>query len=345
MTNARLRLGFLSLAVLLAIGGSLSSRLAGPHSGQAAPSSVAGVEKVLDHFKCWESRGNLRPQVVYLQDQFDISPNFPATANRPPFETVVVSNPQFFCNPTVKIATDIAGNVSVTQIVDEDDHLACYDIDEVGTAGFSPRAVTIENQFGRQGLQVIAPRLVCAPTQKLAIRDANSEDFVKPPVGGGVPRNLDHFKCYDVAGQPPARPIQLRDEFDRLRDTAAGRHIEAVDVGQPVLLCNPTRKVHFLGFQNAVLAASSINWIVVGVRHAEAHLVCYRIDPPESGPSALKAQNQFGSQELTVALSALLCVPSLKQDLGAPTPTPTPSCNPGTPGCHGRRSGGLPLAG
>ena len=194
---------------------------------------------MLDHFKCWDVKGpnTTSSVVVFLQDQFDI----PSTTAS--FESVAISQPDFFCNPTAKLH---AGAVS--GIVNPDDHLTCYEIADAAGAPFQKRSVFVQNQFGNQALDVVKPSELCAPTQKVLI-DGNP-----PPDGAGIPDTLDHFKCYDVKGTPVKEPVTLRDEFDVLAGPA---HVEDVRVGQPVLLCNPARKVHFFGFPDDDLTSSS----------------------------------------------------------------------------------------
>ncbi len=261
-----------------------------PQSDAAAPDNYT-----LSHFKCWTvEQQRWRRQVAYLQDQFDVQ-------DRPPYETVAVGRPEWFCNATSKQH----GNAQFP-VVDERDHLTCYQIQELTDDTFAQRSVLVSNQFGeQQQLQVVRPRDLCVPTDKMAIDGK--------PIDLAAPTTLDHFKCYDVQGKPVVTPVRLQDEFDKLASLNGATHFEDVRVGSPVLLCNPTRKVHFTGF-GTTAAANTVNH--VDIQHPTAHLVCYRITPSESLPHRVLLSNQFGpEQSINTVRSDLLCTPSLKREL------------------------------
>jgi hypothetical protein len=319
MKNLALRrltlVSLLSLVALTAIVGLRNQSATGaglsPGTAVGVSSAATGPESILDHFKCWVVKDSNTPSsVVYLQDQFDAGP--PGTTAGS-FESVVVDPPDFFCNPTRKLHAGI-----FTGIVNPDDHLTCYQITDAAGSAFQPRSVVVQNQFGSQTIDVVKPTELCAPTQKILIDDK------KPPTGGGVPLDLDHFKCYDVKGSQLKEPVSLQDEFDLLQSP---NHLENVRVGQPVLLCNPVRKAHFFGFSENDLTASGANFQIFPVLHPEAHLLCYRITPPEQQPHSLLIRNQFGTQQLSSTRSELLCVPSLKFEI-PPRTTPTPTATP-----------------
>ena len=69
-------------------------------------------------------------------------------------------------------------------IIDSFSHLTCYEILEGVPA--PPRAI-VENQFGRHELDLGFPRELCVPSEKLLSTG---------------PVTLDHYKCYESAGEP-----------------------------------------------------------------------------------------------------------------------------------------------
>jgi hypothetical protein len=271
------------------------------------------VQKVLDHFKCWTIvEGEPVNRTVFLHDQFDFATNA-AGQVEPTFETARIGDPTVFCNATTKIHPVAGGQISAG-INDVNDHLTCYGMDVLEE--FEHRTVEVRNQFGASTLQVEFPIGLCVPTQKLTVQLPGAT----PQPGGDFPKNLDHFKCYQVIGQPVNERVELQDQFDRL--VFGTDHFEDVDVLQPVALCNPTRKVVFRGFTAATLTSSAIKWDVTAVKHPAAHLVCYFIEEPETIVANLVIRNQFGQQQLFAGASEFLCVPSLKREVGSTGPNP-----------------------
>ena len=299
-------IAFLAIALTLLLG--VNGLATGRTSAQTAPGddtrtgALDRVEKVLNHFKCWTAQGESASRIAYLQDQFDTTANA-AGQTSSGYETVRVDEPRVFCNPARKIhGTDSAG------INDVNHHLTCYGIEALDP--FEPRVVDVLNQFGTGRLQVLRPIGLCAPTQKLLV---NGD---KPQFGGDAPKGLDHFKCYEVAGQPLDEEVRIQDQFDRLR---GADHFEDVFLLDPLMLCNPVKKAVFRGFVSPVLTASSGRLEVTPVRYPDAHLVCYRLTPPETLAAELVVRNQFGPEQQLVALaSEMLCVPSLKREVRTP---------------------------
>ena len=312
MPTKSLRLGGFFLLLAVAVGLVLFLGSSGSATGAPA-TTVPEVEKVLDHFKCWTAEGASADRPAYLQDQFDQN-----TAGAVTHESVVARRPEWFCNATQKKAFDPGtGTVHTAGINNLNDHLTCYKLEPLEQ--FAKWIVNVTNQFGDQRLQVIQPRDLCVPTQKRFVDD------IRPEIGGGAPTNLDHFKCYTVDGQPVVKVVQLQDQFDRL---VGPNNFETVTQLQPYLLCNPVRKTVFTGYVNPLAASKAVRWNVTPIQHPEAHLVCYKIQPQELLPHSLVLQNQFGPQFVATNLSDLLCVPSLKQVIIPPEPTPTPTCTP-----------------
>jgi hypothetical protein len=98
-------------------------------------------------------------------------------------------------------------------IIDEIDHLTCYDIGGTFTA-----TVTVANQFGLHDLEIQKPDALCVPTEKF------------PPAP--VPLLRDHYKCYEASGPLVGAPVNLLDQFGPA----------SVTLIEPVLFCNPVDK-------------------------------------------------------------------------------------------------------
>lgn len=233
----------------------------------------------LDHFWCYVLDDNVAPDVagVYLQDQFDI----PAGA----FQKARVGVRQWFCNPVVKRHAN-----RVTQVRDKDAHLEFYELPPTTDVEAPERLVIYSNQFQRQHAAVLGdPVMLAVPTQKLE------------PGNHGFPQRLDHFKCYAVEKSKPAgAAVGLADQFSR---TAS-----SVDVGDLKLFCNPTRKIRVDANGNVTE--------VTGVQNATDHLACYTAPGGLEEPVDVRARNQFGDEGFRVQRAGLLCVPTVKHQLG-----------------------------
>jgi hypothetical protein len=251
----------------------------------ANASAQAGLG--LDHFKCYRvTEGTPANDFVKLHDQFDVSPE---GVNL--FEHVLVRDPILFCNPVKKITS----TGQETPILNENNHLKMY---FVAPTTAQTRTVIVRNQFTGTAitpLVVFQPLILAVPTQK------QPHD---------PPEKLDHFKCHLVDGQPVNVAVGLADQFDG----------ELVLVGRPLLLCNPTVKVH--GETPAGSATDvRLEEKITPITNPDAHLVCYRIISPVGTPStaplapnrAVKVLNQFDREIIKLAQPILLCVPSTKQ--------------------------------
>jgi hypothetical protein len=103
-----------------------------------------------DHFKCYSVTGQakLGRVKVKLTDQFHV-------------ERVLVVKPAELCNPVQKNAEPSQHPVR---------HLVCYSISDPGRSLFEPRQVRTSNQFGKELLNVVAPRRLCVPSVKLRLQ-------------------------------------------------------------------------------------------------------------------------------------------------------------------------------
>ena len=120
---------------------------------------------------------------------------------------------------------------------------------------------------------------------------------------------LDHFKCYEASGTHDPEAAGLWDQFDGSNQPA-----KQVNVLDPNLFCNPTRKLHLQGPGE----------ISVGVRNADGHLTSYRIQPVSAVSAQAKTiqvHNQFGlKQKLTVKDPIFLLVPTQKTKVDGNAP-------------------------
>ena len=158
-------------------------------------------------------------------------------------------------------------------------HLQCYKIrDAAGQEGFASRDLLVDNQFGVQVLTAKKASLLCVPSRK-----------------DGQPSALliDHFKCYTArtpSGSPQFVPrnVALTDQFESKLTT----------VTEPVSVCDAVDK-------NGE-----------GVMSPAAQLHCYKIKDAPGEPTfarrSVVADNQLGSEPLSVLRPRLLCVPSLR---------------------------------
>jgi len=101
----------------------------------------------LNHYWCYEANGPRAGVRATLDDQFS-GPN-----------NVRVTTPTLFCNPAEKVA-----NGETFPILDEDLHLACYEIH--GKQKTQQHTVGVENQFETDVFQTGPWEILCAPSEK-----------------------------------------------------------------------------------------------------------------------------------------------------------------------------------
>ncbi len=142
---------------------------------------------------------------------------------------------------------------------------------------------------------VVASVLAQANTfaQRVEIREVA---FNGKPSEVAVSMPGNHFSCYNVRESRQLRPetLQIRDQFGRAE----------VVLGRPVLVCNPSIKVH--------------NDRTFGVTNPERHLVCYDIarQNDQQRPRRVITNNQMAPAQLTTAERQMYCVPSSKRLVG-----------------------------
>ncbi len=226
--------------------------------GASPVAAPSALSFPLDHFWCYHTSGAPVNEDVQLKDEF--APNGPIG--------VAVNVPVRFCNPTKK-----QFNGAITQIQHPNDHLLWY---KIGQPSAKPTIhVGVNNQFGKAKLLVYQPAIALAvPTQL---------------VPNAPPKDTDHFECYKVQGQPLNVKVVLSDQFQTS---------PSLVVASPVVLCNPTLKIH--------------KGVTTNVMHPKAHLVCYNVTPVQFTKN-IGTVNQFRSEKPTVKTADLLCVPSKKR--------------------------------
>lgn len=215
----------------------------------------------LDHFLVYEVERVEAGHEVRVSDQFNL-----------PLAPAVLEIQTHFANPARKHhAGGSAG------IVDTDHHLSWYTLREQQPR----RTVRFRNQFGQHSVDTGPSAFFLVPTQKTS------------HPGSEFPRDLDHYRCYRVVrvNTAPALPVvQVGDQFE----TVGG-----LQVGPPVLFCNPARKVRE-------------GEPPVGVQNADDHLAVYSL-PPATVERGIAVRDQFGDRDLRVRRRVLLAVPTEKQ--------------------------------
>lgn len=107
----------------------------------------------LDHFKCYGAAGPSLDEVVTLKDRFLE-------------EDVRVLRPLALCNPVEKTHDGL-----VTEILNPDAHLVCYQI-QVGGETVN-RTLGVSDQFVNEILTLTRPDLICVPSLKLGVSQSS----------------------------------------------------------------------------------------------------------------------------------------------------------------------------
>jgi hypothetical protein len=217
----------------------------------------------LEHFQCYAVKAATPPPVdprVRLFDQFE-------TAG----EDVEVLRARRFCNPVEKHHRN-----QIFRVEDDRQHLMFY---STYPQDGPVRLVALSNQFNAPGAAyqlwwLGEPVSLAVPTHK-------------PP--HDRPEGLDHYRCYAASGSQILEPVRLADQFVPLH----GRYVL-----NPVLFCNPVRKVHVTGAQTPIL-------------NPDQHMACYSTTrvPFQTNRDII---NQFGVQVVAVGPPDTLCVPTRK---------------------------------
>ncbi len=102
----------------------------------------------------------------------------------------------------------------------------------------------------------------------------------------------EHYQCYRIIDAPTLNPenIVVADQFGK----------SEIVLGRPIMLCNPSVKVH--------------NGKKYGVLNQKVHQVCYNVVKQTDGQPnrRVRTGNQFTTAEMTVGGRQMFCVPSYK---------------------------------
>jgi hypothetical protein len=215
------------------------------------------------HFRCYiVSQQTPQPATaVTLTDQFLASV---------PLE---VDEPLLFCPPVSKNGLEIE---------EPEEHLTIY----AAAANLAQHLIVeTEDQFGPRTLEVVGPRVLLVPTQKLTVNgNATDLDF---------PDDLNHSWCYQANGEPVDLEVTLADQF----------RSDTVRVEQPVYFCNPVEKTRVITGKT----------VTTRIEEREVHLTCYDIHAPQKTEATkVGILNQFERDTFTITASELLCVPAEK---------------------------------
>lgn len=167
-----------------------------------------GIVDPTAHLMCYQARDATRVgrRHVLVTNQFGA-------------ESLVVTRGESVCVPATK--NEIPSALAL-------DRFKCYRVShELHSPPFTPREVTLADQFETKSTSVIRPLLLCNPV------DLN---------GQGITNNQCHLLCYrvrDAAGQPAFVPQEITVEDDIMEGTLGTRQNSCRKVS---LLCVPSIK-------------------------------------------------------------------------------------------------------
>jgi len=233
----------------------------------AAPAQ-AQVNPLWDHYKVYNQNlpapapAGMPP--VLLTDQFG------------QFTHQVISLDRFM-NPVIKIDGPIAYPINNPAL-----HYSWWSI----TPQPFTATVAVTNQFGDQTLSVLNAQYLLNPAAKDTVPLPAA---IQPPVA-------NHYKAYNVQGQPVNITVGMIDQFDTWQAT----------VLLPRYLLTPVAK-QIVGGPNYPIV------------DANQHYVVYEFQPPDPTPRTAYMTDQFLSNQLMYLYPGQwICVPSTKQII---TPT------------------------
>lgn len=163
---------------------------------------------------------------------------------------------------------------------------------------FTPQSVFIANQFEQRNIVVTQPRYLLAPTGKKkagtpiekvlsTVPQFVSEKIIAsiiPP----VPKDADHYLCYDVEPYEVSEAVALRDQFQSKEfKTLRAKY-----------LCNPAEKRH--------------GETTYKILDENNHLMCYEVVPHNPAYRKVITHDQFGIKSLAVIRTEEVCLPTVK---------------------------------
>ncbi|MDZ4285185.1 MAG: hypothetical protein U1A28_05165 [Patescibacteria group bacterium] len=168
-------------------------------------------------------------------------------------------------------------------------------------APFAPRSVFIENQFERRTISALKPRYLLTPAGKRKIGIPIDTVLSTAPdslvgrlvaaIVPSIPKNADHYLCYDVEPYTLTDGVLLGDQFQK----------NTFELIRARYLCNPVEKTH----------DGRINEII----DERNHLMCYEVIPHNSLNRPVLTNDQFGVKALKAVRTEEVCVPTVKTHL------------------------------
>ena len=214
------------------------------------------------------------------------------------------------------------------------DHFQCYRVKPPGA--FTPRRVTLVDQFGKSKAVASQVTTLCAPVSK----------------NRSVVRNrLAHLACYPITRKPRFRPRRatITNQFEKatpvvvvkpvqlclpsgktLLPAAAPRPVKGLDHYQCYLVKPrrrpPPRRVLLVDqfgksrptAVRLISLCAPVRKNTTPVRNKRDHLACYQLSPRPFRVRQAAIVNQFGRTRLEVVEPQTLCLPSLKRVITGP---------------------------
>lgn len=128
-----------------------------------------GFPEDLDHYKCYDVKGDDVNAAASVQDQFDVLSDV--------WNDVAVVTPRYLCNPSYKIhfkgfGEDNRGEWEFVDVKHPNDHLVCYQVRE---GNRHAKKVIGRNQFGEQEVLTGTFELLCVPSEKRLLEQGQVE--------------------------------------------------------------------------------------------------------------------------------------------------------------------------
>ena len=232
-----------------------------------------------DHYLSYLVDKSINPVGVVLSDQF-ISPT--------DFKLDLIER---LFNPVKKIHAGLTFNAKRPDL-----HYLGYRLQSF--VPFTPRSVLIENQFEKRSVVVTKPHYLLSPTGKRKIGipidkvlsrvPASVADKLLATIVPPIPKDANHYLCYDLEPYEMAKGVFLKDQFQN-------RQFEVV---RARYLCNPAEKIH--------------NGKVSKIIDDNNHLTCYEVIPHNPVNLPVLTHDQFGVKSLKAVRTEEICVPTIK---------------------------------
>lgn len=163
---------------------------------------------------------------------------------------------------------------------------------------FAPKSVFIANQFEQRDITVTRPRYLLTPTGKkkagtpiekvLSQVPQNVADRIIAAIVPPVPKDADHYLCYDVEPYNVIEGVTLRDQFQN----------KGFKTLRAKYLCNPAEKRH-----------GDKTYPILDENN---HLMCYEVIPHNPAYRKVVTNDQFGIRSLNVVRTEEICLPTAK---------------------------------